>query len=124
MVFQLLKSCLQLLGDQENTIPPVLTIFTSMFMHGGWFHLIGNMVFLWIFGDNVEDAMGKTKFIIFYLLCGILAALLQAIIDPTSNIPMIGASGAIAGVLGAYLLLYPRANINVLMWIIIKLWKF
>ena len=88
-------------------------------MHGGWFHLIGNMVFLWIFGDNVEDAMGKTKFLIFYLLCGLLAALLQSIIDPTSNIPMIGASGAIAGVLGAYLLLYPRANINVLMWIVI-----
>ena len=110
---------IELLGDQENSIPPTLTIFTSMFMHGGWFHLIGNMVFLWIFGDNVEDAMGKTKFLIFYLLCGLLAALLQSIIDPTSNIPMIGASGAIAGVLGAYLLLYPRANINVLMWIVI-----
>ena len=87
----------ELLGDQENSIPPTLTIFTSMFMHGGWFHLIGNMVFLWIFGDNVEDAMGKTKFLIFYLLCGLLAALLQSIIDPTSNI----------------------ANINVLMWIVI-----
>jgi len=109
----------ELIGNQENSIPPSLTIFTSMFMHGGWLHLIGNMVFLWIFGDNVEDAMGRFKFIFFYLLCGALAALLQSIIDPASNIPMIGASGAIAGVLGAYLLLHPRANINVLVWIII-----
>jgi membrane associated rhomboid family serine protease len=108
-----------LLGDQESFIPSFMTIFTSMFMHGGWMHLIGNMVFLWIFGDNIEDSMGKVSFLIFYLVCGIFAALLQAFIDPVSQIPMIGASGAIAGVLGAYLLLHPRANVNVLMWIII-----
>jgi membrane associated rhomboid family serine protease len=108
-----------LLGEKETYIPPFLTIFSSMFMHGGWMHLIGNMVFLWIFGDNVEDSMGRFKFICFYLTSGIAAAILQAIIDPTSEIPMIGASGAIAGVLGAYLVLYPRANVNVLFWLFI-----
>ena len=108
-----------LLGEKEAYIPSFLTIFSSMFMHGGWMHLIGNMVFLWIFGDNVEDSMGRVKFICFYLLSGIAAALLQAIIDPASEIPMIGASGAIAGVLGAYLILYPRANVNVLFWLFI-----
>ena len=108
-----------LLGTKEGYIPASLTILTSMFMHGGWLHLIGNMVFLWIFGDNVEDSMGRGKFIIFYFLCGIAAAYTQAMIDPTSEIPMIGASGAIAGVLGAYLLLHPKANVNVLLWIFI-----
>ncbi len=88
-------------------------------MHGGLMHLGGNMLFLWIFGDNVEDSMGRIKFIIFYLLAGIAAAYTQAFIDPSSEIPMIGASGAIAGVLGAYLLLHPKANVNVLLWIII-----
>ena len=91
------------LGSQESFISPYLTIFTSMFMHGGWMHLIGNMVFLWIFGDNIEDSMGHKKFLIFYFVCGIAAALLQALINPESSIPMIGASGAIAGILGAYL---------------------
>ena len=90
-----------------------------MFMHGGWMHLIGNMVFLWIFGDNIEDSMGHKKFLFFYLICGLLAALLQALINPSSPVPMIGASGAIAGILGAYLILHPKANINVLFWIII-----
>ena len=108
-----------LLGDQESYITPYLSIFTSMFMHGSWMHLIGNMVFLWIFGDNIEDSMGRVKFFAFYLLSGIGAAYLQALIDPSSTIPMIGASGAIAGVLGGYLLLHPKANVNVLMWIII-----
>ena len=108
-----------LLGNQESYISPSLSVFTSMFMHGSWMHLIGNMVFLWIFGDNIEDSMGSGKFIMFYFLSGIGAALLQAIIDPSSTIPMIGASGAIAGVLGGYLLLHPKANVNVLMWIII-----
>ena len=108
-----------LLGDQESYITPYLSIFTSMFMHGSWMHLIGNMVFLWIFGDNIEDSMGRVKFVAFYLLSGIGAAYLQALIDPSSTIPMIGASGAIAGVLGGYLLLHPKANVNVLMWIII-----
>ena len=108
-----------LLGSKESYLPAALTIFTSMFMHGGWMHLIGNMVFLWIYGDNIEDSMGRGKFIIFYLLCGVIAAYTQALIDPSSEIPMIGASGAIAGVLGAYLLLHPKANVNVLFWFII-----
>ncbi len=107
------------LGDQQGLIHPYLTIFTSMFMHGGWMHLIGNMVFLWIFGDNIEDSMGHKKFLVFYLFSGIFAALLQASIDPSSSIPMIGASGAIAGLLGAYLVLHPRANVNVLFWLFI-----
>ena len=108
-----------LLGDQQSFISPALTVFTSMFMHGGWMHLIGNMVFLWIFGDNIEDSMGHKKFLFFYLTCGLLAALLQALINPSSPVPMIGASGAIAGILGAYLVLHPKANVNVLFWIII-----
>ena len=88
-------------------------------MHGGWMHLIGNMVFLWIFGDNIEDSMGHKKFLFFYLICGLLAALLQALINPSSPVPMIGASGAIAGILGAYLVLHPKANVNVLFWLFI-----
>jgi membrane associated rhomboid family serine protease len=95
------------------TIPPTLTVLTSMFLHGGWLHLIGNMLYLWIFGDNVEDAMGHGRFIVFYLLCGVAAALAQAIPDPQSIVPMVGASGAISGVLGAYLLLYPHARVLV-----------
>ena len=96
-----------------DILPPWLTIFSSMFLHGGWMHLIGNMVYLWVFSNNVEDVMGHTRFIVFYLLCGLLAALTQAVLNPDSEIPMIGASGAISGVLGAYLLLYPRARILV-----------
>jgi membrane associated rhomboid family serine protease len=95
-------------------VPPSVTLLTSMFMHGGWMHLIGNMLYLWIFGDNVEDAMGHVKFVVFYLLCGVAAAFTQAIPDPHSTIPMLGASGAISGVLGAYLLLYPHARVLVL----------
>jgi membrane associated rhomboid family serine protease len=95
-------------------VPATLTVFTSMFMHGGWMHLIGNMLYLWIFGDNVEDSMGHGRFVVFYLLCGVAAALAQAIPDPSSTIPMVGASGAISGVLGAYLLLYPHARVLVL----------
>ena len=110
---------LAVLGEKESYINPYLTIFTSMFMHGSWMHLIGNMVFLWIFGDNIEDSMGHKKFIVFYFVSGICAALLQAIIDPSSDIPMIGASGAIAGVLGSYLVLHPKANVNVLFWLFI-----
>ena len=91
--------------------PVFLTIFTSMFLHGGFLHVGGNMLYLWIFGDNVEDAMGKMRFLIFYLLCGVLAALTHITIHPNSRTPMIGASGAISGVLGAYLLLYPRAKV-------------
>ena len=95
-------------------VPPVATVFTSMFLHGGWMHLIGNMLYLWIFGDNVEDAMGYGCFVVFYLLCGVAAVLAQSLPDTRSEVPMIGASGAISGVLGAYLLLYPRARVLVL----------
>ncbi len=87
------------------------TVISSMFMHGGWFHLLGNMWFMWIFGDNVEDAMGPVRFVIFYLLCGVAAAAAQTLADPASTVPMVGASGAIGGVMGAYALLYPRARI-------------
>jgi membrane associated rhomboid family serine protease len=91
--------------------PPPLTLLTSMFMHGGWLHILGNMLFLWIFGNNVEDSMGRLRFVVFYLLCGILASLAQVAVDPSSGVPNIGASGAIAGVLGGYILLYPRARV-------------
>lgn len=100
-----------------DTAPPVLTLFTSMFLHGGWMHLIGNVVFLWIFGNNIEDDFGHTRFLVFYLLCGLGAAALQIGMGPDSDIPMIGASGAISGVLGAYLLLYPRARILTLVFL-------
>jgi membrane associated rhomboid family serine protease len=86
-------------------------IFTSMFLHGGWMHLIGNMWFLWIFGNNIEDSMGPLRFAVFYLLCGVAAALVQVAISPDSKIPMVGASGAISGVMGAYLVLYPRVRV-------------
>ena len=92
-----------------------LTIFTSMFMHAGWVHLGGNMLYLWIFGDNVEDRFGRVKFLVFYLLCGIAATFAQLAFSIGSNIPNLGASGAIAGVLGAYILLFPRARVSVLM---------
>jgi membrane associated rhomboid family serine protease len=95
-------------------VPPLVTVFTSMFMHGGWMHLIGNMLYLWIFADNVEASMGHLRFVLFYLLCGVAAVLAQALPDTTSQIPMIGASGAISGVLGAYLLLHPHARVLVL----------
>src|SRR6185503_5457971 len=90
-------------------------LFTSMFMHAGWLHLLGNMLYLWIFGDNVEDRFGHVKFTIFYLLCGIAATFAQLAFSTDSNIPNLGASGAIAGVLGGYLLLFPRSRVNVLM---------
>ena len=95
------------------------TIYSSMFLHGGIFHIAGNMLYLWIFGDNVEDSMGPLKFVIFYLLCGTIAAICQGLVDPTSEIPMVGASGAIAVVLGAYLMLFPKANVKCLVFIII-----
>ncbi|HUJ10951.1 MAG TPA: rhomboid family intramembrane serine protease [Verrucomicrobiae bacterium] len=96
-----------------------LTVFTSMFLHGGWLHIIGNMLFLWIFGNNIEDSVGHLRFVVFYLLCGIAAAAAQVATAPDSTVPMIGASGAISGVLGAYLLLFPRARVLVLLpiWI-------
>jgi membrane associated rhomboid family serine protease len=98
-------------------IPAWATMLTSMFMHGGWLHLGLNMLFLWIFGDNVEESMRHVRYLIFYVACGIAAALLQAVINPGSTIPMIGASGAISGVLGAYVLLHPHATIRVLIFL-------
>ena len=92
-----------------------VTVFTSMFMHGGWVHLGGNMLYLWIFGDNVEDRFGHLKFLVFYLLCGIAATFAQMAFNSGSNVPNLGASGAIAGVLGAYILLFPGARVRVLM---------
>ena len=92
-------------------IPRFASPFTSMFLHGGWMHLLGNMLFLWIYGDNVEDAMGHARFLAFYLLCGVAAIFVQALANPDSPYPIIGASGAISGVLGAYLLLFPRARV-------------
>ena len=96
------------------SLPAYATLISSMFLHGGWMHLIGNMLYLWIFGNNIEDVMGHAKFVVFYLICGVLAALGHALIDPESTIPMVGASGAISGILGAYLLLYPHARVLVL----------
>jgi len=95
-------------------VPGYVTIFTSMFMHGGFMHLIGNMLYMWIFADNIEDNLGPTKFLIFYLLCGIGAAMTQVLMDTHSQVPMVGASGAIGGVLGAYLINHPNARVLVL----------
>ncbi|NNE37270.1 MAG: rhomboid family intramembrane serine protease [Gammaproteobacteria bacterium] len=97
--------------------PAWLTVITHMFMHGSWMHIIGNMWFLWIFGNNVEDSMGSVRFIVFYLLCGLAAAGLQIATDPASIVPMVGASGAIGGVMGAYILLYPRVTVHMLIFL-------
>jgi membrane associated rhomboid family serine protease len=102
-----------------QAIPAWSKLLTSMFLHGGWFHLIGNMLFLWIFGNNVEDVLGRGRFLLFYLCCGVAAALTQAFSNYGAHVPMVGASGAIAGVLGAYLLMYPQANVRVFVWIVI-----
>jgi len=105
-------------------VSPTLTIFTSMFLHGGWLHLAGNMLYLWIFGNNIEEAMGHVRFLLFYLIAGVAAALTMAFMDPASIRPMVGASGAISGVLGAYMLLYPRARVTVLVPLLIILYPF
>jgi membrane associated rhomboid family serine protease len=97
--------------------PVLLTPFTSMFLHGGWIHLIGNMLFLWIFGNNIEDYLGHIKFLLFYLVSGLAAIFLFVVFSPNLQVPMVGASGAIAGVLGAYFLLFPRSRILTLIWI-------
>ena len=102
------------LPPEIELVGPWTSVFTSMFLHGGFWHLIGNMLFLYIFGDNVEDSMGHVRFVIFYLLCGVAAVFAQALPEPGSTVPMIGASGAISGVLGAYMLLYPHARVLVL----------
>jgi len=101
------------LAPELELVPPALTVLTSMFLHGGWAHLLGNMLYLWIFGNNVEEAMGHLRFLAFYLASGTVAALAQALPAPESTVPMIGASGAVSGVLGAYLLLYPHARVLV-----------
>ena len=123
------------LPTKLTLVPAWATIITSMFLHAGWLHLGGNMLYLWIFGDNVEDAMGPVKFIIFYALCGVAAAFSQGMIAPESTIPMIGASGGIAGVLGAYIMLHPKAAvrtfvlifvfvrfINLPAWLVLGVW--
>jgi membrane associated rhomboid family serine protease len=112
-------------------------LITSMFLHGSWMHLLGNMWFLWLFGNNVEDSMTRPRFVIFYLLCGLAAAILQVFADPDSRVPMVGASGAISGVMGAYLVLYPRVRVftlvplgffitsfAVLAWVMLLYWLF
>ena len=95
-------------------VPAEVTVFTSMFLHAGWAHLIGNLLYLWVFGNNIEVAMGRTKFLIFYFLCGVAAVMAQALPAVNSQIPMVGASGAISGVLGAYILLYPQVTVHVI----------
>jgi membrane associated rhomboid family serine protease len=105
-------------GAAPDQPPTFVTAFTAMFMHGGLLHLGGNMLFLWIFGNNVEDAMGPVKFVVFYVLGGIAALLLQIVFDPSSDIPTLGASGAIAGVLGGYLLLFPKARVVTVIFIV------
>lgn len=101
----------------SQPIHPAVTVFTSMFLHGGLFHLGGNMLYLWIFGNNIEDRLGHLRFIVFYLLGGVIAAYSHAVTDPHSLTPMIGASGAISAVLGAYLLLFPRASVYTLIFL-------
>ena len=103
--------------ESRQPIHPALTVFSSMFMHGGLFHLGGNMLYLWIFGNNIEDRLGHMRFLIFYLFCGICAAYSHALTNPASTIPMIGASGAVSGILGAYILLFPRANVHTLLFL-------
>ena len=104
-------------GCRFDGVSNAKTLLTSMFMHGGWFHLLGNMWFLWVFGDNVEDVMGPLRFVIFYLICGLAAAAAQIATDTQSLIPMVGASGAIGGVMGAYALLFPRAHVHTLIFL-------
>jgi membrane associated rhomboid family serine protease len=107
------SSCL--LGEQPTWYTPL----TSMFLHGGWFHLIGNMWFLWVFGNNVEDSMGRVRYLFFYILSGLAAATAQTWANPSSPIPMVGASGAISGVMGAYIVLYPRVRVHMLVFLAI-----
>lgn len=104
--------------DTAQPLHPVLTIFTSMFMHGGPLHLGSNMLYLWVFGNNIEDKLGYVRYIMFYLLCGGAAAYAHAFSNPASTIPMIGASGAVSGILGAYILLFPHARVHTLVFVI------
>lgn len=132
-LFELSQSDLSNLFDRYALIPAAITtagtaaayrsVLTSMFLHAGWLHLIGNMLYLWIFGNNIEDSVGHFRFIILYLLCGIAAAATQVAMAPDSTVPMVGASGAISGILGAYLLLFPRARVLTLVpiWVFVRL---
>ncbi|HEY6332590.1 MAG TPA: rhomboid family intramembrane serine protease, partial [Blastocatellia bacterium] len=112
-----------IIPEYPGPSPIWLTLFTSMFMHAGWLHIAGNMLYLWIFGDNVEDNFGHVKYLIFYLLCGLAADFAQIAADPNSLIPSLGASGAIAGVLGGYIIMFPRNRVRVLLPLII-IWTF
>src|SRR3954466_11148274 len=102
-------------NDRINMLTPII----SMFLHGGWGHILGNALFFWVFGNNIEDSMGPGRFLVFYLICGLIAAAAHVLTQPSSAIPTVGASGAISGVLGAYLVLYPRARVNILFWLLI-----
>lgn len=115
----------------DNELINVLTPLTSMFLHGSWAHLLGNALFFWVFGNNIEDSMGRGRFLVFYLLCGVIAAGVQTLVDPASPVPTVGASGAISGVLGAYLVLYPHVRVRMLFiffvipvraWIVLLWW--
>lgn len=105
-------------NDPINLVTP----FTSMFLHGGWLHLLGNMMFFWVFGNNVEDSMGRMRFLLFYLICGLAGSIAHIMVQPASPLPTVGASGAISGVLGAYLILYPKIRINML-FVFVIFWK-
>ena len=107
------------LSGELAKVPSTATLVTSMFSHGGLMHLVGNMWFLWLYGDNVEDAMGRIRYLLFYLICGCVGTLAHAALDPASRIPLVGASGAISGVIAAYLLIWPRANMRVFYWLFI-----
>lgn len=105
----------------DNQQINVLTPLISMFLHGGWMHILGNALFLWVFGNNVEDVVGRRRFLLFYLLCGLAAAATHVLMDPRSPVPTVGASGAISGVMGAYLVLFPRVRVRMLFWFVIIL---
>ncbi len=105
------------LPARVHSIPPAATLISSIFLHASWLHLAGNMLYLWLFGRGVEAALGPVRYLILFLVCGVAAGLIQALIDPASRIPMVGASGAIAGVLGSYFVLFPRARITLLIWV-------
>jgi membrane associated rhomboid family serine protease len=112
-----------LIGEGETcrigSLPGWATVVTSMFMHGGWMHLIGNLWFLWVFGNNIEDSTGHLRFLVFYLLCGAVAALAEGAAEPASVVPMVGASGAISGVMGGYIVLYPRVRVHMIVFLFV-----
>ena len=122
-LFQWAAIPFQVTHGESLQVPPLipipLTLFSSLFLHGGFFHLFGNMLYLWIFGNNIEDRLGHFRFLIFYLICGFLAGLIQVFSNPNSTVPMIGASGAIAGILGGYLILFPTARVLTLIFLFV-----